>query len=182
MNRISFFRLRPSSFILHPSSFILFFFRHDQVAFAQAESQLDCLGQSSADLRAGHQAVDDNLDIVPHLPIQPQVVGQADDAAIDAGTDEPLFQQILEEVAIFAFLAADERSEHQEPRARREHPDAIDDLVPRLGRDRPMALRAVPLADPGKKHAEVVVNFRDRAHRGPRIRPAGLLRNGDCRT
>ena len=110
--------LPPSSFRLRPSFFSLAFIRsHNQVAFAQTQGQLDGLGQPRTDLRAGHQAVDDDLDVVPHLPVQPQVVGQPDDAAIDPGTDKPLFQQVLEEVAILAFLTANQRRKHQEPRA-----------------------------------------------------------------
>ena len=97
--------IRTFFLILHPSAFILFFC-YDQVAFAQPQGHFHRLGESAADLRAGHQAVDDDFDVVPHLAVQPQVVGQADDAAIDAGTDKPLFQQVLEEVAIFAFLTA----------------------------------------------------------------------------
>ncbi len=116
MNRISFFILHPSAFILHFHPFLLLL-RHDQVAFAQPQGQLDGLGQPRSDLRAGHQAVDHDLDVVPHLPVQPQVVGQPDDAAIDPGTHEPLLQQVLEEVAILAFLTADQRREQQESRA-----------------------------------------------------------------
>ena len=42
---------------------------------------------------------------------------QPHDAAVDAGADEPLLQQVLEEVAILALLPANQRREDQHPRA-----------------------------------------------------------------
>ena len=62
-----------------------------------------------------------------------------------------------------------------------QQPDPIDDLLPRLRRDRPMALRTMTLADAGEEHAEIIVNLGDRAHRRAGIRAAGLLRNRDRR-
>ena len=69
----------------------------------------------------------------------------------------------------------------REPRAGRQQPDPIDDLLPRLRRDGPMALRAVALAHAGEEHAEIIVDLRDRAHGRAGIRAAGLLRNGNRR-
>ncbi len=54
---------------------------------------------------AAHQPIDDHFDIVPHLPVEPQIVGQLHHAAIDASPDETLLQQVLEQVAIFPLLA-----------------------------------------------------------------------------
>ena len=62
-----------------------------------------------------------------------------------------------------------------------QQPDPIDDLLPRLRRDRPTALGTVPLADPGEEHAQIVVDLGDRAHRRAGIRAAGLLRDRDRR-
>ena len=54
---------------------------------------------------------------MPHLPVQPQIIAQPDDPAIDAGANEALLQQIVEQVAVFALLAADQRRQHEKPRA-----------------------------------------------------------------
>ena len=65
------------AFILYPSFILCFSISlccDDQVSLPQAQGQLDCLGQSRPDLRSGGQAVNDHLDVVPHLPVQPQVV------------------------------------------------------------------------------------------------------------
>ena len=74
------------------------------------------------DLRAGHQPIDHHFDVVPHLAVQPQIVAQPDHAAIDPGAGEALLQQVGEQVAVFALLAADQRRQHQEPRAGRQRP------------------------------------------------------------
>ena len=47
--------------------------------------------------------------------------------------------------------------------------DPGDDLLAGLGGDRPVALRAVPLADAGEQDAEVVVDLGDRADGRPRV-------------
>ena len=51
---------------------------HDEVALAQSQGQFDGLGEPRPDFGPGGQAIDDHFDVVPHLAIQPQVVGQAD--------------------------------------------------------------------------------------------------------
>ena len=65
-------------------------------------------GQAGADFGAGDEPVDDHLDVVPHLPIQAQIVAEADHAAVYPGADKTLFLQILEQVAVFAFLSANQ--------------------------------------------------------------------------
>ena len=137
-------RLPPSA-----SPPLLLLHRHHQIPLAQPQRQFDRLGQPRADLRAGHQPIDHHFDVVPHLAVQPQVVAEADHAAIDPGADESLLQQVGEQVAVLALLAADQRGQHQKPRAGRQGQNPLDDLLAGLGGDRPAALRAVPLAHPG---------------------------------
>ena len=102
----------PSAFRPPPSPRLLH--RHHQIPLAQPQGQLDRLGQPRTDLRPGHQPVDHHLDVVPHLAVQPQVVAQADHAAVDPGAGESLLQQVGEQVAVFALLAADQRGQHRE--------------------------------------------------------------------
>ena len=59
--------------------------------------------------------------------------------------------------------------------------DPGDDLLARLRGDGPVALRAVPLADPGEQDAEVVVDLGDRADGAARVPAAGLLLDRDRR-
>ena len=111
------------------------------------------------------QPVDDDLDVVLDLPVELQVVGQAHDLAVDPGADEAALEHVGEEVLVLALLAADDRGQDQEARARRQGQDAGDDLLARLGRDRPAAVRAVALADAGVQDAQVVVDLGDRCRR-----------------
>ena len=59
--------------------------------------------------------------------------------------------------------------------------DPRHDLLAGLGGDRPAAVRAMPLPDPGEEHAEIVVDLGDRADRRPRVAAAGLLLDRDRR-
>ena len=59
---------------------------------------------------AGDEAVDHHFDVVPHLAVERQVVGELHDAAVDAGADEALLQQVLEQVLELALLPADDRA------------------------------------------------------------------------
>ena len=118
---------------------------------------------------------------MPHLAVERQVVGERHDAAVDAGPHEALLPQVLEQVAVLALLAADDRGEHGELRPGRQRQDAGDDLLARLGRDRPAALRAVPVADAGVEHAQEVVDLGDRADGRARVVAGRLLRDRDRR-
>ena len=86
---------------------------------------------------AGDEAVDHHFDVVPHLAVERQVVGELHDAAVDPGADEALLQQVLEQVAELALLPADDRREDRELRLGRQRFDAADDLLAALGGDRP---------------------------------------------
>ena len=108
--------------------------------FPIAERHVDRFRQPAANARARRQPIDDDLDVVPHLAIEREVVGERHDAAIDAGPHEALLPQVLEQVAVLALLAANHRREHGELRPGRQRQNAADDLLARLGRDRPAAL------------------------------------------
>ena len=142
--------------------------RHDQVAFADLQGQFHRFGQPRPDRRLDHQPVHDHFDVVPHLAVQLQVVGQRHHVAVDASPDEALLQQVLEQVAILAFLAADQRGEHGQPGSFGQMQDPGDDLLAGLSRDGLAAFGAVALADAGEQHAQIVVDLRDRADGGTR--------------
>ena len=46
------------------------FGRNDDAALADGEGGVDCFGQAAADCGAGFQAIDDDFDVVPHLPVE----------------------------------------------------------------------------------------------------------------
>ena len=86
--------------------------------FPTAERRIDRFGQPAADRRARLEPVDHDFDVVPHLAVEREVVGERHDAAIDARPDEALLPQVLEQVAVLALLAANDRREHGELRLR----------------------------------------------------------------
>jgi len=153
--------------------------RHDQISLAELQRQLDRLGQSGPDRRLDDQPVHDHFDIVPHLAIQLQVVGQGDHVAIDACPDKALFQQVHEQIAILAFLAADQRGEYRQSGPFGQLQDSGDNLFAGLRRDRLTAFRAESLADAGEQNSQKVVDFRDRTDRRAGIGAGGLLRDRD---
>ena len=116
---------------------------------------------------------------MPHLAVERDVRIELMDRAVHAGPDEALLQEILEEVLIFPLLLADERGEDVEFGSGRKLQDAVQNFVPRLGRDGAVALGAVPLADAREEDAEIVVDFRDRADRRAGIIAGRLLRDGN---
>ncbi len=154
---------------------------NDQVPFGERQRLFDRLRQPRPLLGVGLQPVDDDLDVVLDAPVELQVVGQPHDLAVDAGADEAALEHVGEEVLVLALLSADDRGQHEEPRPLRQGEDAADDLLAGLGGDRPVALRAVPLADAGVEHAQVVGDLGDGADGRARVAAGRLLLDADRR-
>ena len=57
--------------------------RDNQIPFAHPQRQLDRFRQPRPHAAGRHQPIDDHFDMVPHLPVEPQIVGQLHDAAVD---------------------------------------------------------------------------------------------------
>ena len=117
----------------------------DQASLPHFQCLLDRFGQAGPRL-AGHEAVDHDFDVVPHLAVQMQLVVERDDPAVDPGPGKSLFEQIDEQIAVFPLLSPNQGGQHDKPRVRRKGADAFDDLFARLGRNRPGAFRTMPLA------------------------------------
>ena len=90
----------------------------DDAAFADGKGRIDRFGQSAANRWAGLEPIDHDFDVVPHLAVERQIVGQRHDPAVDASPHEALLAQVFEQVFVFALLAANDRGEHGELRAR----------------------------------------------------------------
>ncbi len=153
--------------------------RDNQVSPADLQGQLHRLRQPCLDGGAGREPVDDHLDVVPHLAVQPQRIGQADQGPVNPGPHKALLQEVDEQVAVLALLAADHGSQDEEMPARRQRGDPRDDLLPGLSGDRPAALGAVPFAHPGVEHPQVIVDLGNRPHGRAGIHTGRLLRDGN---
>ena len=87
----------------------------DQVALAelQAPDRRSRPAGAGVPRTSNGQAIDHDLDVVPHLAIELQDRRSAThDFAVDASPHESLLQQILEQVAILALLSANQRRQH----------------------------------------------------------------------
>ncbi len=103
-----------------------------------------------------------------HLALQPQIVRKPDYLTVNPGTDKSLLQEIVEQIAKLALLAADQRCENDDPDRPRQVEDLLENLLAGLGRDRSAALRAVAGADPGVEYAKIIVDLGDCADRAAR--------------
>ena len=118
---------------------------------------------------------------MPHLPVELQIVAQLHHHSVDARPGKTLLQQVFEQIAIFPFLRSHQRGQHQKRRSLGQLQNPLDNLIAALGGNRPAALRAMSLANPGEQHSQIVVNFGDRADRGPRILARAFLRDRNRR-
>jgi hypothetical protein len=125
------------------------------------------------------EAIDDDFDGVAHLAVEFEVVGELNQRAINSGAKKTLLEEVLEEVAVFAFLPLNERGENEITRAVGEQGDSINDLIEGLGLDRLLAFGAASLADSGVEDAEIVVDFGDGADGTAGVASAGFLLDGD---
>ena len=158
---------------------ILVLGRHDECALTELQSRRDCLGEPISSFAADGQSVDDDLDVVFAVALECGIVRELHDLPVDASANVAGFEHVLEQVAVLALLASDDRGEHQHLRVGSQGEDLSNDLLARLGGDRLAALRAVLGADAGEQHAQVVMNLRDGSHRAARIPTAGLLLDRD---
>src|SRR5262249_30705239 len=120
------------------------------------------------------------FDVVLDLAIELEIVGESNHAAIRASANEAALQHVLKKILVLAFLAANDRREHQEAGAAGQGKYAGDDLLARLRGDRPAAFGAVPLTDTREEDPKVIVNLGDRADGGAGVAAGGLLLDADA--
>ena len=150
-------------------------------AVGQRHRGLDRVRQPLAQVAPHDQPVDHHRDVVLVLLVEDDVLLQHAQLAVDLHAREALAAQLGELLAVLALAAAHDRRQHHEPLAVLHVHDLVDDLLGRLGGDRPAAVEAVRLADPRPQQAQVVVDLGDRADRRPRVARRRLLVDRDGR-
>ena len=153
----------------------------DHQPAGQAQRGLHRVGQPALGGLPDRQPVDDHLDRVLLLLLQPGRLGEGVHDPVDPDPRVALRLQLAEQVRVLPLAAADHRGEHLEAGALGHLQHPVDDLLRRLPADRAAALRAVRPAGPGVEQPEVVVDLGDRAHRGARVAAGRLLVDGDRR-
>src|SRR6266498_1959202 len=76
----------------------LFLDGDDERALGQSQRLLDGFRKARPHLRIVLEPVDDNFNVVLDATIELEVIGQADDLAIDASADEAALEHVLEKV------------------------------------------------------------------------------------
>ena len=128
---------------------------------------------------ANLEAVDHGLDRVFGLLVEFRCLVQFDHGAVDAGTDEPLAAQLLDDLLVLALAAINHRRQQHPGRAFVLLQRLVDHLTDRL-RDQ---LAAVVWAGRNprsrEQQAQVVVDLRHGAHGRARVMRRGFLLDGD---
>ena len=134
--------------VMHGELLVAGFGGDYQAALAMARGQFDRFGQTGTNVGPGRKAIDHQLDIVAHPPVELQVVAQVYHRAVDSCSGETLFEKVHEQIAILTPLSADKRSQHREVCALWRGEDLLDDLFASLCGNWSATLGAMPFANP----------------------------------
>ena len=158
--------------------------QHFDHALALAQAGLHRLGDAGQlCVGADYDAVHHQLDVVPLLLVQVQVVGllQHPYLAVDADADEPRPAGCLEHVLVFALLAPHLGGQQRDPVALLQGHDGVHDLRDGLPGHRAVALGAVGGSDAGEQQAQVVIYLGHSADSGAGVVGDALLVYGNGR-
>ena len=147
----------------------------DHRALAHQQPGIHGLADARPRVLFDRDPVDHHLDIVSDIAFQFRGLGQRRHSPIHAHADVPLLLQILKQIAVLPFAALHQRRHDVNARALAQCHDAIHDAIARLRPYRRVVIHAMRRAHPRKQHAQVVVDFRDRAHSRSGVAPRGLL-------
>ncbi len=145
------------------------------------DGRLDRVREPLAQIVPHHEPVDHDRDVVLVLLVEDDVLLEPAQLAVHLHAREALGAQLLEELAVLPLAPAHGRREHHELRALLEHHHLVDDLLGRLGLDRPAAVVAVRMPHPRPEQAQVVVDLGDRPHGRARVARGRLLVDRDRR-
>ena len=149
----------------------------------QAQGGLHRVGEPALEAGAQHQPVHHHADVV-HLvagQVEPVLLAQLDQVAVDDGPGEPLGGQVVEQGVVGALAAPHHRGQDLEAGALVHGQDAVHDLLGGLADEALPGLGVVGDADAGVEQAQVVVHLGDGAHGGPGVAGGALLVDGDGR-
>jgi len=148
-------------------------------AVGKIERGAQTVGQPRLQPFAHDDPVHHHVDIVAEVLLQLRRVFELVETAIDLDPLEALLAQLGEFLAILALAVADDRGEQVGARALRHRHHPVDHVLHLLGLDRQPGGGGIGRAGAGEQKAQVVVDFRDRAHGGARVLARGALLDGD---
>ena len=135
-----------------------------KAALAITQGQLDRIRQTPPNALLVHQAVNHQVNGVLLVLVQRGHIVQRIKFAVDAHAGKTFSLELFELVLMRALLKFHQRSHDHKLGALRQGHDIANDFISGAGLDGPPALGAIHAPKPGKKHAQKVVNFRDRSH------------------
>ena len=153
----------------------------DGHAFRQFGGGLDRVGQTALDAGFDDQPVDDDFDIMLVGLLEFDVLGEVAHFPVDAGPDEAGLGCVLEGLGKGTLFPPGDGRHDLDTRTFGQRHDLIDDLVDGLVLDLPSADRTVRYTDAGVHETHVVVDLRQRTHRGTGVLRGRLLVDGDGR-
>ena len=145
-----------------------------------AEGGFDGVGDAAnVGAVAGHETVNDDLDGVPLLLVEVELLAEVVDFAVDAHPDESGLARVLEHLFVLTLATPDHRRENLEPGALGQAEYGVHDLLDGLSLDRTSALVAVGTPYPCEQQPEIVVDLGNGAYRGARVVGDAFLIDGD---
>ena len=154
---------------------------HQGQTIAAFEGRAQRIGQPFLDPLTGHKTIDHHFDVVAVVLVELDVVGQLAHLTVDAHPGETFRRQTTDQLGVGALLAAHHRRQQLIAGSLRQQQDLIDHFVDALRLDRTATLGAVGLAGTAEQQTEIVLNLRDRAHRGTGVVTGGFLINRNRR-
>ena len=149
--------------------------RDDREPVAETERGLKRVRQAAFDAGLDHNAVDDRLDGVLKLFIQRGCIRNVVDRAVHAHANIALALELVEELLVLTFSAADAGRDDLRLGVLRQRHHAIDHLIDGLLFDGLSAIRAMRHTAARVEQTQIVVNLRDRTHRTARVMARALL-------
>jgi hypothetical protein len=153
----------------------------DQGAAAEAQGGGDEVRETRRRLAVDGERSEDDVDVVLAVARQGRSRLQRADGAVDAGPREAELAYRPEQIRVDALASAHGGGKKGHALATKLPPDPGDDLLPRLGTERPSAVGAMLHPDLGVQQTQVVVDLGDRRHRGFLAAAAQPLLDGDGR-
>src|SRR6185436_8962308 len=151
----------------------------DDDVLGEVEGRFERLEEPALDAAADDDAVHEDFDRVVAAPIELDVFLEGPERAVDADLGVAARPERRELLLELALAAAHERREDVDARVLRIQHHDVGDALHGLRRDLLPAAAAVRDADVGEEQPEIVVDFRDRADRGPRVGSGRLLLDRD---
>ena len=113
--------------------------------------------------------------------VQVDILIQAAHLAVHQHPGVAGLAHMLKDILMLALAPVNNRRHHHKLSPGRQSQHLVHDLLHRLALNQTAALRTMRLANPGKEQAQIIVNFRNRAHGTAGIASRRLLVNRDRR-